>query len=51
MHGEALALAVRADHDVRGFDIAVDDAMLVGVRDGIADLDDDFQIAGQCLSG
>jgi hypothetical protein len=29
---------VEGDEDVRGLDVAVDDALLVGVLDGLADL-------------
>ena len=35
--------AVLADHDVLGLDVAMDDPGLVGVREGVADLDDDHR--------
>ena len=31
------------DHDVRRFDVAVDDALLVGVLDGVADARNEFE--------
>ena len=39
-HGHAV---VQCDQDVRRLDVAVDDALLVGVLDGLADLDEQFQ--------
>ena len=34
---------VQGDEDVRGFDVAMDDALLVSVLDGVADLDEQFE--------
>ena len=39
-HGPAV---VQRDQDVRGLDVAMDDALLVGVLDGLADRDEEFQ--------
>jgi hypothetical protein len=42
-HGHAV---VQRDEDVRRLDVAVDDALLVGVLDGVADLDEQLEPLG-----
>ena len=42
-HGHAV---VQRDQDVGRLDVAVDDALLVGVLDGLADLDEQLQALG-----
>ena len=42
-HVGELGVAVLGDHDVLGFDVAVDEAGLVGVGQGLAGLDDELE--------
>lgn len=49
---EQFGCAVAGDEDVGGFEVAVDDESLVGVVDGVADLDEEFEsVAGGKVSG
>ena len=44
---EEVQVAKVADHDVGGFDVEVEDAFGVGVFDGVADVEEDLEEAGE----
>ena len=44
-------LVVASDHDIGGFEVAMDHALAVGVSDGIADLEEVFKACGEVEFG